>query len=52
MISLPSYAFCVTSNDFVDAADFHAMAINFAIEKEMEDEQREREYERNFDLHS
>ena len=39
---LPSYAFCRTDNDFVDASDFHAMAINYAIEKEMETEKGEK----------
>lgn len=35
-MNLPSYAFCVSDeNGFVDFADFYAMAINFAIEKEM-----------------
>jgi hypothetical protein len=33
--SIPSYAFCVSIDNFVDMADFLAMAINYAIEKEM-----------------
>ena len=33
---LPSYNECRSDeNGFVDAADFHAMAINYAIEREM-----------------
>jgi hypothetical protein len=46
---LPSYAFCesfptvlrtgkgddLDTFDFIDSADFHAMAINYVIEKEM-----------------
>lgn len=47
--SIPSYAFCVSvptvlrtgkgddlhTYDYIDSSDFHAMAINYVIEKEM-----------------
>jgi len=49
--SIPSYAFCVSvptvlsthnghgdvlqTYEFIDSSDFHAMAINYVIEKEM-----------------
>ena len=34
--SIPSYVHAYSNaNGFVDASDFHAMAINFAIEREM-----------------
>lgn len=34
VVGIASFAYCVSDGDFVHAADFDAMAINFAIERE------------------
>lgn len=35
IVGIDSFAYCLSDGDFVHAADFDAMAINFELEREM-----------------